>query len=163
MSQITRQRYSIIFVVLLLFTISGCAGITKRLESPTIQIADIKVKEIKALEASFNVQLRVINPNDISITAKGLNCDVELNEIHLATGVSGATVEIPAFGTAIVPIEIYSSAFDIVKSIIALSNKEVSKYRIKGKLRLEGGSFLLPSIPFESEGEINVKGLMEKK
>ncbi len=162
-SEITRRRCFLIFTALFLITLCGCAGIAKKLESPTIQIADIKVKEIKALEASFNVQLRVINPNDISIIARGINCDLELNDIHLATGVSGTAVEIPAFGTATVPIEVYSSALDIVKTVIALSNKEVSKYRIKGKLRLEGGSFLLPSIPFESEGEINVKGLMEKQ
>jgi len=164
LSQLKKQRYTIIFFVfILLFTISGCAGIAKKLESPTIQIADIRVKEIKALEASFNVRLRVINPNDISITARGINCDVELNDVHLAKGVSGTAVEIPAYGTAIVPIEVFTSAFDVVKTIIALSNKEVSKYRIKGKLRLEGGSFLLPGIPFETEGEINIKGLMEKQ
>jgi len=163
MSEIKPRILVFAFLVILLPVFSACAGIIKHLESPTIQIADIKVKEIKALEASFNVQLRVINPNDISIIARGINCDVEIDNIHLATGVSGTAIEIPAFGTATVPIEVYSSAFDIVKTIIALSNKEVSKYRIKGKLRLEGGSFILPGIPFETEGEINVKGLMEKQ
>ena len=158
-----KPRNLIFALLIIVLVFQACAGITKRLESPTIQIADIKVKEMKALEASFNVQLRVINPNDISIIARGINCDVELNDIHLATGVSGAAVEIPAFGTAIVPIEVFTSAFDVVKTIIALRNKEVSKYRIKGKLRLEGGSFLLPSLPFETEGDINVKGLMEKQ
>jgi len=142
---------------------SSCAGITKRLEAPTIQIVDIKVKEMKALEASFSVQLRVLNPNELSIITKGINCDIELNNVHLATGVSGTTVEIPAFGSAIVPIEIYSSAFDIVKTIMNLSEKEDVKYRIKGRLQLEGSGFILSRIPFESEGSLNIKEFMKQQ
>ena len=163
MSRIKSRNYFFILIGVIFLTLSACAGLVKRIESPTVHIADIKVKEIKALESSFNIQLRVLNPNDIPIFAKGINCDVEINNTHLATGVSGAAVEIPAFGTAIVPIEVFSSAFDVVKSIIALNNKDILRYKIKGQLRSEGQSFMLSKIPFESEGDLNVNWLMEKQ
>ena len=156
-----RNNFMLIFFASLLLTISGCAGLVGQLEAPSVHIADIRVKEIKALEASFNVQLRILNPNDISISAKGINCDLEINNVHLATGVSGEAVEIPAFGTAIVPMEVFSSAFDVVQGIFAMSNRDIVRYKIKGKLRLEGGSFMRSYVPFKSEGDIKIKGLTE--
>ncbi|MBN2060118.1 MAG: LEA type 2 family protein [Deltaproteobacteria bacterium] len=162
-SRTKSRNYLLILIAVLFLTLPACAGVTKRLESPTVHIVDIKVKDIKALEASFNVQLRVLNPNDIPIIAKGINCDIEINDIHLATGVSSTAVEIPAFGTEIVAIEVFSSAFDVIKSIISLSDEDILRYKIKGRLRLEGGPFMLSRIPFKSEGDLNVKGIMEKQ
>jgi len=145
-----------ILIPILLLTFSACAGLYKRLESPTIHVVDIEVIELKPLEAVLNVQLRVLNPNDTPIIAKGVNCDLEINNHHLASGVSNAVTEIPAFGTAILPIEVFSSTLDVVRNVIALSDKKTLKYKIKGRLRLEGGSLLQSYIPFESEEDLNI-------
>lgn len=145
-----------ILLLILVVSFSACAGLYKRLEPPTIHLVDIEVKELKALEAVLSVQLRVLNPNDTPIVAKGINCELEINNHHLASGVSNAVTEIPAFGTAILPIELFSSALDVVKSVIALSDKKTLTYKIKGRLRLEGGSLLQASIPFESEEDLNI-------
>lgn len=163
MTNIKFRNYNFIFFPILLLSFSACAGLTKHLEPPTVQIASVEVKELKGFEATFNVQLRVLNPNDISFITKGINFDVDINNNHLATGVSNAAVEIPAFGNAIIPIDVFSSALDVVKTVFTLSDKEISRYKIRGRLRLEGGSFMLSSIPFESEGDLDIKGLMEKQ
>jgi LEA14-like dessication related protein len=157
------RNYFFILIPILLLILSSCATLYNRLESPTIQIIDIEVKELKPLEAVFNVQLRVLNPNDISIIAKGIKCDLEINNNYLAMGVSNASIEIPAFGTAILPIEVFSSALDVIRNIIALSDKEILKYRIKGRLKIEGGSFMPSYVPFESEEHLNIKGLMKTR
>ncbi|MFC1820328.1 LEA type 2 family protein [Thermodesulfobacteriota bacterium] len=162
MSRIKTRNYISIFISILLLTFLACVGLSRRLESPTVHIADIAVKELKPLEAIFNVQLRVLNPNDTSIIAKGINFDLEINNNHLATGVSNAAIEIPAFGTAILPIEVFTSAFNVVRNIIALSDKKTLKYKIKGRLRLEGGSFMQSYISFEIEEDLDIKSLMEK-
>jgi len=160
MSPKKTRNYIFIFISTLLLTFFACVGVNKRHESPTVHIADIAVKELKPLEAIFNVQLRVLNPNDTAIIAKGINFDIEINNNHLATGVSNAAIEIPAFGTAILPIEVFSSALDVVRNVIALSDKKTLKYRIKGRLRLEGGSFMLSYIPFELEEELDINSLI---
>jgi len=161
-SQTKTRNFILIVISIFLLIFSSCASLNKRLETPSIHIVDIELKELKPLEAIFNVQLRVLNPNDIAISAKGINCDLEINGNHLASGVSNEVTEIPAFGTAILPIEVYSSALAIVRNIIALSDQGTFKYRIKGRLRFEAGTSIFPYIPFESEGDLNIKGLMER-
>lgn len=50
---------------------------------------------------------------------------------------------------------------DILRGMLGLQDKEKLHYRLKGKLRVEGG-FMMPSvIPFESKGEFSFKGLPE--
>ena len=163
MSQAIRRIFISISIPVILLTFSSCAGLNKHLESPTVRLANIEVKEIKLLEATLNIQLRVLNPNDTSIIAKGINCDLEINDIHLASGVSNVDIEIPAFGTAIIPVEVFSSALGIVKNVIELRDKKSFKYKIKGRILFEGGSFMPSYVRFESEEDLNIKGLMERQ
>jgi LEA14-like dessication related protein len=142
-----------------MLTLSGCAGLGKRLESPRIHIASIQVQEIKPLEAVFKVELRVLNTNDIPIVARGINCDLEINDKHFASGVSSAVTDIPALGAAVVPVEVYSSVLDMVRSVMGLKDQETLKYKIRGRLRVEGGPWVPSFINYESDGELNLQDL----
>lgn len=149
-------------LLLILFSLWGCAGLGRRLESPPIQLANIQVKEVNVLETAFQVQLRVFNTNDIALEIKGLECEFELNGQPFALGVANSEVKIPAYGTEILPILVYSSVIDMLKGVFDLQKNEQLKYRLKGKLRLGGNAF--PSVlPFESEGNVSFKDLIDKK
>lgn len=142
-----------------LLLVSGCAGLGRGIEPPGVHVVNIQPMEIKALEAVFRVDLRVINRNDVPLTLKGLDCDLELNDRRFASGVSGGNTEIPAYGTAVVPVVLYSSFLDVVKGFLGMGEKERLEYRIKGRVRLEAPGFSMPSpVPFESSGEVHLKG-----
>jgi len=146
---------------LILLTLWGCAGLGRHLESPRIQLANIQVKEVNVLETAFQVQLRLFNTNDIALEVKGFECEIEINGQPFALGVADTEVKIPAYGTEIAPILVYSSVIDMLKGVFGLKEKEQLRYRLKGKLRLGGNAF--PSVlPFESEGIISLKDLIDK-
>lgn len=150
--------FSLLFLIL--FTIAGCAGLGKQLESPPIKLANIQVKEVNVLETAFQVQLRVFNTNDTALEVKGIECELELNDEPFAMGVSNPEIKIPSYGTEIVTILVYSSVIDIVIGVRGLQKNEQLKYRLKGKLRLGGNAF--PSVlPFNSEGVVSFKDLVE--
>ena len=150
-----------ICIVIQLAAFSGCAGLGKRLETPKVNLIDIRVLEVKALESVFQIEIRVLNPNDVPLEIKGINCDLEVNNSTLASGVSYAKRTIPAYGTGTIPMKVYSSVIDMLRGMLGLQDKEKLHYRLKGKLRVEGG-FMMPSvIPFESKGEFSFKGLPE--
>lgn len=139
--------------------LTGCAGLGRQLEPPRISLARIQVQEFSGLEAVFQIMLRVFNTNDIDLAVKGIEADLEINGKPFATGVSPAAVEIPSFGTQLVPVTVYSSVVNIFKGIHGLQKAEQLKYRLTGKLRVSGENLMSATLPFESEGQVTLNDL----
>ena len=159
---IFRSYKIIIPAFLLLFTMTACAGMGQRLEPPRVKLATIRVEDFNVLETVFAVQLRVFNTNDAAFKVRGVECELDINGQPFAIGVSDADVEIPSYGTQLIPLQVYASVFDIIKSVQGLQNQDQLKYRIKGKVRLGAGAF--PSeLPFDSEGNISLPDLPQLK
>ena len=130
---------------------------------PRVNIIDLRVQEVKPLETTFGVELRVINPNDFPLNIKGLECDLELNDQRFGSGVSGDPVTIPAYGTDVVSIIVYSSVIDMVRGVLKLSDHKPLTYRLKGALRLSTANAPATTVPFESKGEIDLDAPMRKR
>jgi len=141
-------------VMLIIFLLSNCAGVGQHLEPPRITLAHIQVQEFTGFEAVFQIKLRVFNTNDVDLSVKGIVADLEINGKQFATGVSQAAINIPPFGTELVPVTVYSSVVDIMKGIHGLHKSEQLKYRLKGKLRVAGDNLTSTNLPFESEGQV---------
>jgi len=116
--------------ILLLLTIFGCAGVGQRLEPPRVKLANIRPESFNVLETVFEVQLRVFNTNDTPLYIRGVESEIEINGKAFAFGVSESDVEVPAYGTALLPLRVYSSVFDIIKSAVGLRNQEQLRYHI---------------------------------
>ncbi len=163
-------RSQTFFFSLLLFILStpllfsGCATIGPGVEKPTITVTDLSVQEVKALEAIFMLELRVMNPNDYPLDIRGITCDLTLDGNHFANGISDVHQEVPAFGTATVPVTVYASVLDMVGSVIQMLQQAENKgsvkplrYELAGKIRL-GGSGVVNTLPFDSKGELSFGG-----
>ena len=146
------KTYRAIVISLIGVMLAGCAGLGKPLEPPRISLADIRVVEFTGLETAFQVKLRVLNPNDMDLTVKGMDVDIEINGQTFASGVSNTPVKIPSFGTELVTVAVYSSVIKMFKSVYGLHGSEELHYRMKGKLRVSGDNALATTLPFESEG-----------
>jgi LEA14-like dessication related protein len=145
------------------FLLFGCAGLGKTLESPRITLANVRLQEIKAFETTLRIELRVFNTNDVPIRVKGIDCDIALNGKNFATGVAKTDKEIPAYGTATVPITVYSSLVDMVKGVIGLQKKDKLMFKVAGRVRLANG-FMVPSvIPFKTEAELSLEGISKPR
>jgi LEA14-like dessication related protein len=141
-------------LVLLCVVLSHCAGLGTRLETPRVTLADMKIEEIKALEAITRVELRVVNINDVSLEIDGVDCTIELNNREFGTGVLNTKTTVPPRGTALVPMTIYSSLIDVGRGVFEARGDRKFTYKIKGRLHLGGG--LARILPFSSEGELSL-------
>jgi LEA14-like dessication related protein len=145
-------------LALVLFILTGCAGLGKRLEPPRIALANIKIQEAKVLETVFEIEIRVFNTNEIPLEIKGIECDLEINGKQFATGVSSMEVTIPSYETALIPMTVFSSVLDIVIGLTTLSDTDSLKYDISGRIRL--GKGVTPALlPFKAHGELPLGGL----
>jgi LEA14-like dessication related protein len=160
--QTVRFDKIIIAASLFLCTMAGCATIGQHMAPPQVKLATIAVEEFTVLETVFKIHLRVFNTNDTALQISGLQCQLDINGQPFAIGVSDADVEIPSYGTQLVPVRVYASLFDIINSLQGMQNQDQLKYHLKGKVRLGAGGY--PALlPFESEGNISVPEIPELK
>ena len=148
---------AVVFVLFITMSSLGCASPGKRLESPQISLAHIEVVEAQLFETVLRIDLRVFNTNAVALEVKGIDCSLELNGKDFARGVSDAQVHIPANGTEKIPMTVYSSLVDMARGFLRAQDEEKLSYKIKGRLRLEGGLMVPSVIPFSSDGEISLK------
>jgi len=148
-----------ILMLILMSAWIGCAAPGKMLEPPRVNLASLDISETSLFETVFQVDLRVLNPNDVPLTLKGADCEIEVNGESFARGLTDAPYTVPAMGTTKVGVTVYSSVMDVVTHLLSLHKTSLA-YKIKGRLRVEGGLLTPSVIPFTSEGELDIKKLM---
>lgn len=163
-----QTKHSLLLLLLCLsctagLLLQGCATIGSHFEKPTITASDLKISQIKALEAVFLLKLRVMNPNDFALDIRGLSCELNIEGSHFATGIGNDQLEIPAYGTQIVPVTVYASMIDVVGSVIQFlqgaGQQHPLQYELTGKVRLGGYG----AVPFSSRGTLNLSGVDKTK
>jgi LEA14-like dessication related protein len=152
------RRLPLIAILSFGLLLAGCAGLGKPLEPPRVSLADIRVEKFTGFETVFQIQLRVINPNDMGLNVKGLEAQLEINGQPFAAGVSNTPVKIPSFGSELMTVTVYSSVINMFKSVYGLQESEELKYRLNGKLRVAGDSTFATTLPFESAGVVSLNG-----
>ncbi len=146
-----------------LVLLHGCAGWGRRLEAPRISLVDIQVLKATLFEATFKIELRVYNTNEVPITLKGADCRLKLQGKEVATGVSDEAIAIPALGTGVVSMTVYSSVLEIIKGLLASSKNEGLDYAVSGRVFLGGGTLIPPFLPFQSEGRLDLKDFVTSR
>jgi LEA14-like dessication related protein len=161
-----RSPISALIVVAAALLLSGCAGLQKGYEPPRVTLSNMTIKEAKILETAFLLELRIFNANDSQMDIKGIDCTLKINGKSFAAGVSGVDKTIPAYGTDVVSVVVYSSVLDTVNRVIGMirdvqtsQKMQNLKYNLEGKLRL--GGVTAASVPFDSEGELNMGALSD--
>ncbi|MBW2192369.1 MAG: LEA type 2 family protein [Deltaproteobacteria bacterium] len=168
--QRTRCLSLLIATGITLTLLAGCAGFGKRLEAPEVSLAHITIQESKGFETTYQIDLRVFNTNEIPLEVKGVDCELEINGRKFAKGVSPTETTVPAYGTELLQVEVYSSMLEMVSSFLNMVREVQSKqappnieYKITGRLRLGSGKMLPGSFPFKYEGELNLQEITSGK
>jgi LEA14-like dessication related protein len=131
--------------------LNACATLSPYKESPRVSLVSIQPQEMGVLEQRFGLQLRILNPNDTAIPVVGLSYSVEINDREFAYGASRQAVDIPAFGEALLDVEVISSLLNVVQQLQALNTETRSSlnYRLSGKISLANSP---ASLPFDYSG-----------
>ena len=133
--------------------LGACATLSPYKDSPRVSLVSIQPQEIGMLEQRFGLQLRILNPNDVAIPVNGLSYAVEINDREFAYGVSQQAVEIPAFGEALLDVEVVSNLLNVMQQLQAMHSETRNSlaYRLTGKISLANSP---ASLPFDYSGEL---------
>jgi len=148
-----------------LFLASGCAGLGPETK-PRVSLANLQVQEVRGLETVFLVELRILNPDDVPLQLRGIDCELLVDGRPFATGLSGGSYEVPPYGSLTVPVPVYASMLDMVSSVISRLQQPVARpeasdplrYEVTGHVRLAGGMGGTRTLPFASKGELSLLG-----
>jgi LEA14-like dessication related protein len=140
--------------VLLAVLFSGCAGLGTYSEPPRVSLVSIQPKEVGVLEQRYALQLRILNPNDTALPVAGMQYSLRINDREFAYGVSRQPVSIPAYGEALLDVDVVSNLLSVLRQLQeANTGKQKSlTYRLSGSLSLENR---LGKLPFDYHGELD--------
>ncbi|HEY9149391.1 MAG: LEA type 2 family protein [Gammaproteobacteria bacterium] len=139
--------------LLLVLSLTACAWLPQKPQAPRVSLVSVQLISMELLEQRYGLTLRIQNPNDFALNIQGLDFEVELNRMPFASGVAGHHVAVPAFGEALMQVEVSSSVWSLARQLREMgeARQEEFHYRIHGRMSL---GRRLTAIPFESAGTI---------
>ncbi len=151
------EKHVVAKIFLLLYctaTLTACSLFGGYQETPHVSLVGIQPIEMGLLEQRYELQLRILNPNDKEIPVKGLSYSIEINGHVFAYGVSRQPVTIPPFSEALLDVEVVSNLLNIMQQFQEKSGESSNslKYRLRGKISLAKS---LAKLPFNVEGELS--------
>jgi LEA14-like dessication related protein len=141
-------------ILLCAWTLGGCAGLQPYEETPRVSLVSIQPLEMQMLEQRFELQLRIMNPNDVEIPVSGLSYALEINQREFAYGVSRQAVNIPPYGEALLQVEVVSNLLNVMRQLQQMGDATGDgglQYRLHGKIGLAG---LRRGMPFDYAGKL---------
>jgi LEA14-like dessication related protein len=135
------------FFVGLFALLTGCAQYTP----VDVFVIGLTPTEGAALEQRVRVDLRIQNPNDSPLNARGLSIRLDVNGQRLARGVSDSAFIVPRLGETTTSVVASTSLFDIARQILILPSRETINYVIDGEVFLDGSG---RRVKFHQAGEL---------
>lgn len=136
-------------------TLAACAGLgSAPMQAPRVSLVNLQVQDVQLFEQRYGLTLRVQNPNSVPLPIVGMEYSVRLNEIEFGKGVSRQSVTVPAYGDAVVQVDLVSSTFSLLQRVQELQQGRLPqnlKVQIAGGVSLARGP---APLPFMFQGEI---------
>lgn len=145
-------------LVLLLSLLTGCAGLAKPWEAPEVALAGLRVKELRLAQQTLLLTLAVKNPNDRTLPIKGLTYRLKLEGNEIAQGTSALERQIPAFGEALVDLEVTGSLLGLAQQLPTLALKDRPlDWTLSGTATIADG---LLTLPYRYSGQVDPRELL---
>jgi len=141
------------WVVILAVLLSGCASLFWMGEKPHVDIVNVTPKEMRLLEQTFLLELRIQNPTETDLDINGMSFELEINGQPFARGVSNQSLKVERLSTKVVQVEAYTGLISILRQLSEAKKGSYAsgfKYRLKGSIHTGAPSF---RIPFDETGE----------
>jgi len=145
-----------LLTIMMVSLLVGCS--TLQLDQPQVSVIGFKPARTNGLDAVFELDLRISNPNGITLPIRGISYEFSINNAALLRGVSNNIGDIPSYGSKDVSVQISTSLFSapkLVMELIKQPSQEIS-YQLTTKLDLVGA---LPTLRVVESGSIAANGI----
>lgn len=144
----------VMLLLAVLLGLHGCAVFDRSFSKPDVRLANVQMLKSNLWEQSFRLRLRVDNPNSRNLPIRGMQYQVYLNNMRLATGVTDKSFDVPAYGSEYFYITVRSNIWRHVGALVKLvEDQQPVHYRIDGHIRT--GLLFSPKLNLHEEGTLD--------
>jgi LEA14-like dessication related protein len=114
----------------------GCAGLGRGLEAPEVSLVSIEPLASNAFEQRFAITIRIVNPNEVPLSAEGIDLTLELNDRRLARALAAEAFTVPRLGDQVVELVGSTNLLDLFRQLVALPEAGSLDYVLRGRVLL---------------------------
>lgn len=147
------MRVSLLLLGLAL--LAGCASLTPDLDPPKVDLVSIQSLPVQGEAPTFEIKLRVMNPNTQTLDIAGISYSVALLGKELVTGITNDIAPIEGYGEGIVTLKASLQLMELLRLMASLgtSGSGPLEYRFTAKIDFNG---FMPTQRIEETGEITL-------
>ena len=139
----------------IIFILTSCAALTPHFEAPQINVNSFKVLPGDGINPTFEIGLRVVNPNSIPLNLKGLSYTASIEGNKILSGVANQLPIVPAYGEEEIKLKAQADLFGGFRLLADLLKPRDTPIGYTLKVKLDVGTFALP-IYITREGNLNI-------
>ena len=146
-----------VFALLSGLLLTACATLSPDYEEPTVTLNSFRALPSEGMAPSFEIGLRILNPNAQALDLQGIVYTISLNGYELVKGVGKDFPAIEGYSESDVKLAASANLLAGMRLVhnMMQSNDGAFEYEFKAKLDLGG---LYPSIKIRETGNINLDG-----
>tara|TARA_R110002167_G_scaffold42024_2_gene128043 strand:- start:293 stop:754 length:462 start_codon:yes stop_codon:yes gene_type:complete len=135
--------------------LSACAALTPNFEEPQVSVNSFKILPGGSINPTFEIGLRVLNPNSFSLNLKGLSYTASIEGNQILSGVASQLPIVPAYGEEDIKLKAQADLFGGLRLIADLMKPRETAIGYTLKVKLDVGTFALP-IYITREGDLSI-------
>ena len=158
MTQYTDRRVflgrAVLACGLLPAALAGCAGLGDSTLPPQVTLINLRPLQASGFEQRFEIDLRILNPNDFDLAFDGFTFGLDVNDSKIASGVSNQALTVPRLGEAEITVIASTSLLELFKQFLSVARKGTLDYRIYGLAYLAHPA--TRRLAYESSGKLEI-------
>jgi len=157
---LSRQLTSIV-VVIVVAALAACAD-APRMAAPHVTVDNVRLERINAAEATFEVTLRLANPNAREITVNAVDANLTIEDVPVGNATLVSPLRLPANSEATALLRARAGISAVLRVAAEMSQRAQEqraagqetriRYAVSGSATLDDG---LP-VPFSRSGEFRL-------
>ena len=118
--------------------VQACSSLPRQLAPPQVELVELRLVQASFDGQRFAVRLQINNPNPVPIPVALVEFDVRLAGEGLLDGRSAASFTLPAGGSEVVDVEVFSNLISSATRLVALMQRPANtlEYEIQGDVTL---------------------------
>jgi LEA14-like dessication related protein len=135
--------------------LTSCAVLNPNFEKPQVSVNSFKILSGDSINPTFEIGLRVVNPNNTALNLKGLSYTASIEGNKILSGVVNQLPTVPAYGEEEVKLKAQADLLGGIRLLADLMKPRETPISYTLKVKLAVGTFALP-IYITREGDLTI-------